>query len=483
MKMTTSCLNRGRLPAAGALALAFLAATAAGAYEGLPAWVDPTRRDEARAKAAANPLGLPLLDQAHRDARALGFSEDDGFVLVRADEDELGWTHAHLQQTFRGIPVRGGRLIVHRRPDGTYAPYSDAGIRNIKTPEVPRITAEEAIKAAEADDRHRFPFAVAPRAELAYLPVYRYVLVRSGAPVPPERYDPTAALAMHEAVDADDLVKQVDDVLLAWKVTGLEHDAERGEYPARVFWVDAQTGRVRQDWDLFESATGTGNSFWSGVVDLSTHGDGPGGCFHMFDTDRSFTTESEDFGSDTAVNCDANNVWGNGLAFAGNGSASNSNWQTAMVDGHFGATVYWDLMDHVFHLQGPDDDFYSVNVFMHHGTNYNDANYHPYSGNVVFGDGTDGANRTRVDCLGHELGHAWNDHNTGFDGEADALNESLGDVFGEWTDAYRHSGGFAAGSSTIGTNDDTVFINRCSGRNLINPGSNGHPAYWYPSIL
>jgi Zn-dependent metalloprotease len=474
--MRKSILSSGSLPAALALALL---ATTAGAYEGLPSWIDPSRRDEARRKAASNPLGLPLLEHAERDAKSLGFSADDGFVLIRASEDDLGWTHAHLQQTFRGIPVRGGRLIVHRRPDGTYAPYSDAGIRGIKTPEVPRLTAEEAIKVAEADDRHRFPFAVVPRTELAYLPVYRYVLARSGAPVPPTRYDPSAELAMHEPVDADDVVKQVDDVLLAWKVTGIERDAERGDYPARQWWVDAQTGRVARAGDLDESATATGHSYWYGVVDLQTQN---GSCFHMTDTDRQFTTETEDFGSDHVVNCDANNIWGNGLAFAGNASASNSNWQTAMVDGHFGATVYWDLMDHVFNLQGPDDDFYSVNVFMHHLTNHDDAHYHSTSGNVSFGDSTDGVHRTRLDCLGHELGHAWNDHNSGYGGGT-ALNESLGDVFGEWTDAYRHSGGFASGSSTIGTNADTAFVNRCSGRDLIAPGSNGHPTYWYADIL
>lgn len=477
--MKKSFLNRGRVPA-GVLSLAVLATATSGA-EGLPPWIDPSRRTEARAKAAANALGQPLVEQANRDAGSLGFSSEDRFELVRASQDELGWTHAHLRQTFRGLPVRGARLIVHQRPDGTYAPYSDGGVRDIKTPEVPRLTAEEAIKVAEADDRHRFPFAETPRAELVYVPIYRSVLVRSGSPVPPTRYDPFAPLAMHEAIDADDVVKQVDDVRLAWQVTGIEHDAEAGDYPARTWWVDADSARVLEVRDRTPSATGTGTGFWSGAVSFRTDQDGS--CFHMEDTARKFTTETEDFGSGHAVNCDGNNVWGNGLAFAGNGSASTSNWQTAMVDGHFGATVYWELMDNVFGLQGPDDDFYSVNVFMHDGTNYNNANYHSLSGNVSFGDGSNGVNRTRLDCLGHELGHAWNDHNTGFDGDADALNESLGDVFGEWTDAYLASGGFAAHSSTIGSISNANFVNNCSGRNLINPGANSNPAYWYADIL
>jgi len=140
--------------------------------------------------------------------------------------------------------------------------------------------------------------------------------------------------------------------------------------------------------------------------------------------------------------------------------------------------VYWDLLSNVFGFQGPDDNFYSVNVFMHHGTNYNDANYHSLSGNVVFGDGFNGVNRTRLDCLGHELGHAWNDHNTGFGGGSQNLNESLGDVFGEWTDAYLVSGGFASSATVVGSNTDTDWFDRCSGRNLISPKL----AYWFSTI-
>jgi Zn-dependent metalloprotease len=411
----------------------------------------------------------------------MGFSPNDRFELVSAHQDELGWTHARLQQTFQGIPVRGARLIAHLRPDGTFAPYSDAGLRGIDTSPVPRISTEDAVKLAEGDPRHRYPWAVPPRTELSFFPTWRTQLLRGGGPVPPTRYDPSAALAMYESIGAEDVVRVVDRVFLAWKVTGIEYDAASGDYLSRVWWVDSDAGRVLGGWDLTPAATGTGTGFWSGTVSFSTDADN--NCFHMYDADREFTTETEDFGSDHAVNCDANNVWGNGLAFEGNASASNANWQTAMVDGHFGATVYWDLMDNVFNLQGPDDDFYSVNVFMHHGTLWNNARYNSLSGNVVFGDGTNGVNRTRLDCLGHELGHAWNDHNTGFDGDADALNESLADVFGEWTDAYLASGGFANHSSTIGGISHADWINRCSGRNLVNPGSNGNPAFWYADIL
>jgi hypothetical protein len=165
----------------------------------------------------------------------------------------------------------------------------------------------------------------------------------------------------------------------------------------------------------------------------------------------------------------------------GDTAATAANWQTAMVDGHVGATIYWDLMANIFNLHGPDDDYYSVNVFMHDGSGWNDAAYHSLSGNVSFGDGPNDQ-RAQLDCLGHELGHAWNDHNSHFNGGT-ALNESLGDVFGEWTEAYKASGGFAIHSTRLGLFRHADWFNDCSGRNLMNPGKKGQPAYWYNGIL
>ncbi len=192
----------------------------------------------------------------------------------------------------------------------------------------------------------------------------------------------------------------------------------------------------------------------------------------MEDTIRSFATEDEDNSAGHPVNCDSNNVWGDGQMFAGDASASNTNRQTAMVDVHFGATVYWDLLETNFGLAGPDGDFYSVNAFVHDGTNWDNAKYHSLSGNVSFGDGNGppyNGERTVLDCTGHELGHAFNDHQIDWDGDTDHLNESLGDIFGEMTEAYFVSGGFANGTTVIGSNSHVTFVNECSGRSFINP--------------
>jgi Zn-dependent metalloprotease len=480
--MSSSTRNRRTALAAlgAALACAFTASVPGRAAGGLPAWLDPGRREEARAAARGNPLGLPLRDRANREAASLGFSEDDSFELLGAHRDERGGTHARLRQLHRGVPVERAILIAHTDEAGSPLPYTDAGIRGIRTPDEPSLSAADAIRSVEADPRCLFPWADAPRTELVYLPLFEHVLRRTGDPAPPPRYDPDVEDAMVEPVDATDVVKRVTEVSLAWRVVGVELDPAEGRYFPRAWYVDAHRGSVLDVRELSREVVGSGLGRWNGAVTFETRAVGQ--CSIMEDMSRAFTTMTEDFDDDEPVNCDADNDWGDGMVFAGDAIASNANWQTAMVDGHFGATVYWNLMDKVFNLQGPDDDYYSVNVFMHHLTNHNNAHYHSLSGNVSFGDGPNDR-RTRLDCLGHELGHAWNDHNTGYDGDADALNESLGDVFGEWTDAYLASGGFAQSLSTVGAVTDANWINNCSGRNLVSPAKNNHPSYWYSSIL
>jgi len=472
---------------------AVLAAGAAVVIGQTPSPIDPTRREAARLTAAKNALALPLRERALRAAPRLGLSAEDRFEVVSAHRDARGQTHVRLQQYLHGIRVVGGRLIAHGEGPGGLPDYSDAVVRGISAPISPRLSAVQAIGRVEADSRRRGAFAVPPTTELVYLPIFEPVLVSDPTkPIPPRQYDPDVEHAMVESINSDDVGRRLVRTHLAWRVVAVDRDAGRGSFASREWFVDAIDGSVVAVRELDSRATGTGTGSWDPdgngkpvAYPVSFQTRSVGGCFRMEDTIRKFKTETEDFGSGHEVNCDNNDRWGNGKDFAGDENASTTNWQTAMVDGHFGATVYWEMMDEVFGFQGPDDDFYSVNVFVHSDTDWDNCKYYWLSGNIACGDGPEdggGTSRTRLDCFGHELGHAWNDHNTGYP-SGFALNESLADVFGEWTKAYLRSGGFAARSSQIGSIDDTNWKNNCSGRNLMDPAKSGNPRYWYPGIL
>lgn len=466
------------LPAASlAVAIATLPAAIAASPE-LPRWLDPTAREAARGKAALNPVGIPLRDHTNANLASLGFDANDRFELTRARVDEYGYTHAVLQQWRQGVPVYGGRLIAHRDVRGVYEPYSDAGIRAIRTSSRPSLSSAAAVAKVEVDATHLHPFATAPSATRYFYPKFQRVL-KSGAPLPPVQFNPTALHSMVESVNAADTEKKLVATHLAWRVTGVEHDAATGNYRPAYWWVDAHDGSILGTGELSHAA-GTGNGVVHGWVNFNTLADDS--CYRMEDKTRQFRTETEDFGSDDPVNCDSNDIWGDGQAFVGDAnSPTTANWQTAMVDGHYGATVYWDMMDNVFGFQGPDDDYYSVNLFMHHGTNVNNAFYHQLSGNVVFGDGSNGMTYTNIDVIGHELGHAWDDHNSQIDGSS-PLNESFADVLGEWNEVYLQAS-FASSSTFLGDYPDNPSNWVSSiGRNLENPNASGHPAYWSTAI-
>ena len=151
-----------------------------------------------------------------------------------------------------------------------------------------------------------------------------------------------------------------------------------------------------------------------------------------------------------------------------------------MVDGHFGASVYWDLMSNVFGRQGPDAKKYDVNIITHYNTGWDNDEYSSFSGNVHLGDGP---TRQALDCLGHELGHALNDFTADVSGsEGDGLNESNSDIWGAMTTFYLAGGGFAAHSSQIPTSGGS-WKSVCSGRDLVQPSrSNGGSDYYYPTL-
>jgi Zn-dependent metalloprotease len=442
-----------------------------------PPGFDSSRRAAARKKTASDPIAVAHRDRALQpeQRKTLLLGANDSLAAVSVVRDDRGGVHVRLVQLTNGLPVRRAGVISHADSGGVYQPYTAAVVPGIATSPTPKLTREAAISIAERNARHRFPFVAPPRTELVYLPVYTRVLKRTGGAVPPPAFDQFADDPIPDSLQPEDIERRLVDVRLAWEVSGLEGDAGRRMFEPRRVTVDALDGRVLEVRDLDDTAIGKGSGVWNKLVSFQTIGCSGGS--RMEDPGRKFFTVDYDNSDSNPVNCDSDNVWGDGQPFLP--LAGDTNRQTAMVDGHFGATVYWDMMHNVWNRQGPDNDFYSVNVYTHYGVAWDDAKYSSSGGNVFLGDG---ASRQRLDCLGHELGHGFNDFVTNFP-SGHALNESLADVFGEWTDAYLASGNFASRGSLLGAIGDADWINRCSGRNLVRPGSNGNPSMWFADIL
>ncbi|MCM2249254.1 MAG: hypothetical protein NDI58_01555, partial [Geothrix sp.] len=181
----------------GRMALSFLtAALAAGSLSArLP-------QDALRGEAASERL------LARRTQ--LGLDADHAFRLRGTHADELGQTHGHFQQTYRGVKVWGGDAITHTGKDGGELPLTNALHKGIQLNVNPALEASEALALAQQHLAPQGPFAYAPTTELV---VY------------PEMIDVVRRASAH--LNAEDVTRQVLRYTLAYHIhTELENDLD-----------------------------------------------------------------------------------------------------------------------------------------------------------------------------------------------------------------------------------------------------------------
>jgi Zn-dependent metalloprotease len=436
---------------------------------------DPfANRESAKYAATLATFARPHLDRAMSLRTSLGLDGNHTFQVVNAHMDDLGGSHARLQQYYGGVKVEGGILLSHVNAAGAYS-YTDSLERNLSRSVIPRVSQQAALDIAATRPSHRHPYSWTPRVELVIHPVKQQLNARGGAPAADSGLPHSAPDVNPEETNTEDYTWQVSSYHLAWHIRTVEGREGFGEpQNAMEYLVDADTGAVLLERSALHSAVGSGSGRWSGPVTFNTKAV-PGG-FQMFDELRNYATWDDDTGKSSATNTDVNNNWGDGQPYAGDGLASAPNRQTAMVDAHFNADVYWDLMSNVFGRQGPDDGYYDVNVYVHSGSNWANASYSPITGNISVGDGME-----QVQMIGHELGHAFNDFTTSLSGgEASGLNESNSDIWGAMSSFYLRGGGFANHSTTIPNTTGGTW--RVFSRDMQKPSRNGHPDAWFSTI-
>jgi hypothetical protein len=200
----------------------------------------------------------------------------------------------------------------------------------------------------------------------------------------------------------------------------------------------------------------------------------------MIDPGRNYSTSDADYLPINSPNVDADDIWGDGLDFKGDALASPANRQSAMVDGHFGASVYWDLMSNVFGRQGADGKNLNFNIYTHWGPipGWENAMYSPNTNSVYLGDGT---GYQSLQVVGHELAHGLNYYTA----QITDLSESNSDIWGAMTAYYLNGGGFAAKSGKIPLKAGPLNTLWTSvARNMMRPSAKNpsDPDYWFLTI-
>jgi Zn-dependent metalloprotease len=446
-------------------ALMIYAAALAAVVSTSPAQTQPDttgRLSDAKIAAARNALAAPHLSRAMNSRQEFGLDANHSFEAINANQDDLGWTHVRMQQFYGGVRIRDGSLISHSDPSGNYT-YNDALKRNINISLTPAVTKQEALDVAALQPSHLSDYSAAPEVELVIYPVLEQVT------------DP-ASLAAQSGPAGSQTTSHVKEYRLAYEVQTYERPKQsRQRINAWVYIVDAQNGALLSSSSLIQSSIGSGSGEFNQNVKFLTL-QGPGG-FVMFDSGRNYHTWDYDYSFwPVPPNTDPDDIWGDGLPFAGDAAASVANRQSAMVDGHFGALVYWELMSNVFGRQGPDGNKKEIDIYAHYGPpGWNNAEYDLFTKSVYLGDGK---GFQALDVVGHELGHALNNYTANI---AD-LNESNSDIWGAMTTFYLNGGGFAAQSNTIPL-DKGVWTGV---RDMKKPSQKGpgHSDYWsLPLVL
>jgi len=423
----------------GHLALSFItAALAAGSLSA------HSTQDTLRANAAADRL---LANRAQ-----LGLDADHAFSLRTSHSDDLGQTHGHFTQFYKGVRVWGGDAITHTDRNGADLPLTNALHKNILLNVAPSLGAGEALAAAQLDLAPKGAFSYAPTTELVVYPETVSVTHRAGRN------------SVDQELSATDVTREVVRFVLAYHVhTELENQLDGIRHTD--YMVDAHTGAILQKWNTLHTtaAVGTGNSQYNGVVSLNTNSITSG--FEMRDMTRGtggnyVTNAAHAADTSTAagtIYTNTTNTWGDGANYVEGSSTTAANGQTAAVDAMFGMAKAWDFYKNVYGRNGIDGSGTATYSRVHIGNSYDNAFWSDSCFCMTYGDGSSFTTLTALDVAGHEMSHGVcaRTANLTYSGESGGLNESNSDIFGTMIEFYARGGtgatiGNTGGNWTIG---------------------------------
>jgi len=358
-------------------------------------------------------------------------------AVKRTQTDRLGYTHVRLEQRYKGIPVVGGELIVHRNKQNITYQINGKYMEDITVSVEPGIEAQTAVQVGLQELQGKNNLRVGKEPALVIYGshlAYHYVLSHEG--VPPGRW---------------------------W------------------YYVDAHTGSLIHKYDniQYEAPTGDG-----------THQEVSGN--RLVGEDGSVVTMTgwkEKFGNYFLYSY--NEAWG---VFDENADdweqRSTSDWGTAdraavSLGYNFSLVQGW-----VTNVLGRDS-YNGIGAFakanVHVGDSYVNAYWDPYYEEFSFGDGDgyEAAPLTVLDISAHEFGHAVTQYtsNLVYEYEPGALNESYSDIMGAVVEFYAQPDGTGSyPSGTPGYSDwlmgeDCMLIDD-AGRDLQDPQRFGQPSYY-----
>ncbi|GAA1936477.1 M4 family metallopeptidase [Nocardioides marmoribigeumensis] len=385
--------------------------------------------------------------RAHPRAGHVG--ADQSFRVTDALVDRDGTSHVRMTRTYRGLPVLGGDVVVHRTADGAWKGVSGTLDATPAGPVVAQVTGTAAAAAA------------------MHVPADAQV---SG----------TTLGARSLVLDATSGTPR-----LAWKVLtgGVQQDGT----PSRLAtYVDARSGKVLRSEQEVETVDGSGQSLYTGTDPLQLTL--ASGTYQLKDPTRgnTYTTDmknkSDSYGCQLlGVNCSNGTLFTSTDNLFGNGSTSSR--ESAAVDAQHGTDVTWDYYKNVHGRNGIFGTGKGSFNRVHYGNGYVNAFWDGTKMTYGDGDGKSYGPLVSLDVAGHEMSHGVteNSANLTYSGESGGLNESTSDIFGTLVEFYAGETTDDPGDYLIGEEFD--LAKHLGFRRMDDPSSDGSSAScWSPTV-
>ncbi|WP_427922637.1 M4 family metallopeptidase [Streptomyces sp. cg40] len=429
------------------------AGIAAGAAALLAATLSPTAQaaDRPTRSAAITNAASALL--AH--ATSLGLTASEGTSVRDVIVDPDGTQHVRYDRTYRQLPVLGGDFVVHLAPNGSYRSADRATRASISLASVtPKVAAPKA-------------------ADLAV--------------------NALRAAHLGEALKGVTAKPQlIVDALhgtpkLAWRTNVVAKDS-LGNPVARTVLTDARTGARIDAWDSVETATGDGQSLYSGTVPLETTLSGS--AYQLKDAARGGTYTGDAANktdlcilgicisrAPSTVFTDTDNHWGTGAT---------SDRSSAAVDAQYGTNETWDYYKNVHGRNGIAGDGKGSYNRVHYGNSYNNAFWDDSCFCMTYGDG-DGTQLgplVALDVAGHEMTHGVTSKTAAltYSGESGGLNEATSDIMGTLVEWYANNAS-DQGDYLIGEKIVRSGFGRSALRYMDKPSKDGNSADCWSSTV
>ncbi|MFI9787072.1 M4 family metallopeptidase [Kitasatospora sp. NPDC051984] len=432
---------------AAAVAAALTLGTAAMATSQSVAQASPTTKPGAGFQAMSTTGRLAAMEQAGKEApavaKALGLGPDERLLAKDVLVDNDGARHVRYDRTYRGLPVVGGDLMVHRAANGKVTSTTWAHEGALKVAGVtPKLSTQDASKAAERSAKH------VKQARTSNLDSSQLVVWAVGK-VPVLAYRST--------------------------VTGA---GEAGANTREAVLVDAASGAVLDQYEVNPEISGTGNGVNVGQVSLETSQGGSG--YTLTDALHGSTVVYDSYNSpqsNPAQNArtfsKSTNSWGSG---------STSSRESAAVDASYGLAKTWDFYKNTFNRSGIRNDGRGAPAYVHVDNQLLNAFYDDSCFCMSFGDGSSQNGNTpltALDVSGHEMSHGVTaaTANLNYSGESGGLNEATSDIFGTMVEFYANNS-TDPGDYYIG---EKLHMGNGYLRRMDNPAADGNSLSCYSS--